>query len=162
MKRKRKIYLDTSVVSHLDAPDVPDKMDDTWRLWSLFEQGTEFQAITSEVTRAEILQCPGEKRNKMIRWLADLECEILPETEEVWELGKDYIDRGVLSPKHLEDVLHIAYAVTSRCDCIASWNFKHIVNIRTIDGVNAANILNGYPTIKIVSPTVLIQGDDDE
>jgi hypothetical protein len=30
--KKLKIYLDTSVISHLDAPDVPDKEADTKRL----------------------------------------------------------------------------------------------------------------------------------
>lgn len=162
MMRKRKIYLDTSVISHLKSLDVPDKMDDTWRLWSRLEEGREFQAVTSDVTLAEILQCPGIKRDRMIHWVTNLGCEILAETEKVRELAKDYIDRGILSAKQLEDVLHIAFAVTSHCDCIASWNFKHIVNPKTIDGVNAANILNGYPQIKIVSPTLLMQGDDNE
>jgi hypothetical protein len=30
--KKLRIYLDTSVISHLDAPDVPDKEADTQRL----------------------------------------------------------------------------------------------------------------------------------
>jgi len=30
--KKQKIYLDTSIISHLDAPDVPEKMDETLRL----------------------------------------------------------------------------------------------------------------------------------
>jgi hypothetical protein len=29
--KKTKIYLDTSVISHLDAPDTPEKMGDTHR-----------------------------------------------------------------------------------------------------------------------------------
>ena len=31
--KKLKIYLDTSVISHLDAPDAPEKMADTLMLW---------------------------------------------------------------------------------------------------------------------------------
>jgi len=162
MKRKRKIYLDTSVISHLDAPDVPDKMADTWRLWQLFEQDSEFEPVISVVTQAEILQCPEPKREQMVQWLKSLNCKIFDETREVLELANEYINRGILSPKHFDDILHIAHAVTKHCECIASWNFKHIVNLKTIDGVCAANIILGYPSIKIVSPTMLIQGEDDE
>jgi len=31
--KKTRIYLDTSVISHLDANDTPEKMGDTLRLW---------------------------------------------------------------------------------------------------------------------------------
>lgn len=162
MKRKRKIYLDTSIISHLDAPDVPDKMADTWELWDLFEKGLEFEPVTSVVTQVEILQCPEPKRGQMIQWLKSLNGEVFDETREVLELANEYIGRGILSPKHLDDILHIAHAVVGHCECIASWNFKHIVNLKTMDGVCAANIILGYPSIKIVSPTMLIQGENDE
>lgn len=32
--KKLKIYLDTSVISHLFADDTPDKMEDTSRFWA--------------------------------------------------------------------------------------------------------------------------------
>lgn len=32
-KKKLKIYLDTSVISHLSASDAPEKMIDTVKLW---------------------------------------------------------------------------------------------------------------------------------
>ena len=31
--KKIKLYLDTSIISHLDHQDTPDKMADTLRLW---------------------------------------------------------------------------------------------------------------------------------
>jgi hypothetical protein len=55
MKRKRKIYIDTSVISHFNAPDVPNKMADTWKLWQLFEQDSEFEPVISVVIRPEKL-----------------------------------------------------------------------------------------------------------
>lgn len=33
---KLKVYLDTSVISHLMQDDVPEKMADTKRLWKMF------------------------------------------------------------------------------------------------------------------------------
>ncbi len=37
--RKLKVYLDTSVISHLMQEDVPEKMADTLQLWELFREG---------------------------------------------------------------------------------------------------------------------------
>lgn len=37
--KKLKIYLDTSVVSHLKHEDTPDKMNDTVKLWRQFKNG---------------------------------------------------------------------------------------------------------------------------
>ncbi len=34
--RKRKVYLDTSVVSYLNREDAPERMRDTLQLWELF------------------------------------------------------------------------------------------------------------------------------
>lgn len=46
--KKLKIYLDTSVISHLKADDVPEKMARTLELWEFIERGEysimEFQA----------------------------------------------------------------------------------------------------------------------
>ena len=45
-------------------------------------------------------------------------------------------------------------AVECSCDCIVSWNFKHIVNIKTIRGVRAITNLKGY---KPISPDFTIE-----
>ena len=42
--KKLRLYLDTSVVSHLDASDVPDKEADTKMLWERIKAG-EFEAM---------------------------------------------------------------------------------------------------------------------
>ena len=35
---KLKVYLDTSVISHLMQEDVPEKMSETLKLWDMFLQ----------------------------------------------------------------------------------------------------------------------------
>ena len=39
MERKLKVYLDTSVISHLIQDDVPEKIADTRKLWEMFKNG---------------------------------------------------------------------------------------------------------------------------
>jgi hypothetical protein len=41
-------------------------------------------------------------------------------------------------------------------DVLASWNFKHIVNLRRIKGYNAVNLKMGYATLEIRNPKELI------
>jgi predicted nucleic acid-binding protein len=38
--KKIKMYLDTSIISYLEAPDTPEKMSDTRKFWELFKGGT--------------------------------------------------------------------------------------------------------------------------
>ncbi len=47
--KKLKIYLDTSVISHLYQPDAPDKMSETLALWKEIMAG-EYEAVISEIT----------------------------------------------------------------------------------------------------------------
>jgi hypothetical protein len=39
---------------------------------------------------------------------------------------------------------------------LASWNFKHIVNLARIRGYNGVNLKNEYATIEIRNPKELI------
>ena len=45
-------------------------------------------------------------------------------------------------------------------DCIISWNFKHIVNVKTIRGVRAITNLEGYKMIEIWNPSVLLESEE--
>lgn len=80
--------------------------------------------------------------------------------QEADYLANEIIRQGILTEKSRDDCTHIAIAVVNECDIIVSWNFKHMVNVRTINGVRGINSLNGYRSIDIYSPNALIQGDD--
>ena len=62
MNRKLKVYLDTSVISHLVQEDVPEKMTDTRRLWEMFQKGI-YDVCLSELTLKEVSDCPEPKRS---------------------------------------------------------------------------------------------------
>ena len=84
---------------------------------------------------------------------------VMPITKETDELAQEIIRRGILTHKSLDDCTHIAVAILNNCDIIVSWNFKHLVNIRTIDGVREIVISRHYKPIDIYSPTMLLKGD---
>ena len=59
-----KVYLDTSVISHLLQEDVPEKMADTRQLWEMFRAG-KYDVYLSTVTLEEVEACPEPKRNSL-------------------------------------------------------------------------------------------------
>ena len=58
--------------------------------------------------------------------------------------------------KYKEDALHLAIASVNNLDVVVSWNFEHIVKLKTRQGVAAVNTLLGYKPIEIVSPQEVI------
>jgi len=157
--KKIKLYLDTSIISHLFADDTPDKMADTIRLWRELANG-KYEIFISDMVANEVQQCTEPKRSQMLEKVRQIELNLLHETSEVKELAAEYIKGGVLSEKSYGDCLHIAYAVIHHCDAIVSWNFKHLVNFRTIDKVRIVNAINRYKEISIISPTMLIEEEE--
>ena len=158
--RKLKIYLDTSVIGHLHALDTPDKMNDTLKLWEMFKLN-EYDVYVSDTVLTELYDCPQPKRQIMLDYLSQIKYSELEETDEIIELADKYIAAGFLKPKSYDDCMHLAFAVVNYCDIIISWNFKHIVNFKTICAVNQVNYANGYlHPIQILPPNMLLKGDD--
>ncbi|MCL2047830.1 MAG: PIN domain-containing protein [Defluviitaleaceae bacterium] len=159
--RKPKIYLDTSVISHLYADDTPEKMNDTLLFWEELK-ASRYQVVISNITIAEITKCNEPKRTLLLQRLDEIEHEIFEENEEAIALSENYLSYGVLKSKSMDDLRHISVASVTDCKYIASWNFRHFVNVTTIAKVQSANKLYGYNDIIIVPPTMLTGGDEDE
>ncbi|MDR1481545.1 MAG: PIN domain-containing protein [Synergistaceae bacterium] len=156
--KKLRIYLDTSVISHLDQQDAPERMAETHRLWSKVKSG-EFDIVISDVVLGEINRCEECKRNTLYGYLAEITYATVAVDERALEIASRIIDLGVLRQKNLNDCRHIAAAIISGCDIIASWNFRHMVNHNTIMGVKAITALEGYKDMLIYAPSSLIGGE---
>jgi hypothetical protein len=73
----------------------------------------------------------------------------------------EFPSQKLVGQTSLEDCRHIALATIYRVDVLASWNFKHIVNLDRIKGYNSVNLKLGYPMIEIRSPKDLINYGND-
>ncbi len=62
---------------------------------------------------------------------------------ETRSLADKYIKERAVSPKFYEDALHIAIAIVYQTNVLASWNFKHIVNLERIRMYNSVNMKAG-------------------
>jgi predicted nucleic acid-binding protein len=154
--KKLRLYLDTSVISHLDAPDVPEKEADTKRLWEDIKAG-KYEITMSWLSYAEIDRCSEPKRSFMQSVLADITSEFIEQDDEAERLSALYVEIGGLPPKSVKDAMHIAIATISRCNIVLSWNFRHIVNLRAIKAVEAVNIRESYNVVRIMSPTMILE-----
>ncbi|HMN42759.1 MAG TPA: PIN domain-containing protein [Phycisphaerales bacterium] len=148
---KQRVYLDTSVLSALGDVRAPDRQALTREF---FARIAEFEACTSDLTRAEVEGTPdANRRAEMLALLAGT--TILAVGPEHHELARRYLDAGIFPASVPEDALHVAVAVLSRQDALVSWNFKHLVNRRRRAAVDALNRSLGHPVLPIISPPEL-------
>jgi hypothetical protein len=110
----------------------------------------------------ELDDCSGPKYSFLLGQLQSIQFTELRKNDEVLELARKYLEAGILREKSFDDCQHIAYACVYDCDMLISWNFKHMVNIRTISGVKGVNALAGYREMPIFTPTTLIFGGAED
>jgi len=150
------LYLDTSVIGgYFDA----EFMADTRALWRLKEAG-QFNFVTSRLVFQEIANAPERVRDLMRDTFTP--DDVLERSAEAEELAQAYMAQKVVPAAYDDDARHVAICSVARLGYLVSWNFKHLANVRRESGFNSVNLLQGYPTLRIVSPTSLIHGFDQE
>jgi predicted nucleic acid-binding protein len=147
-----KVYTDTSVIGGY--------FDIEFQVWSvaLFEefiQGIK-QIVFSELTAQELEFAREEIRNLIFEIPLENRIDISISDEAI-ALAETYIREGALTNKSYNDALHIALATLNNCDVLASWNFKHIVNLDRIRLYNSINLRLGYRMIEIRTPRELLK-----
>ena len=152
MRRKIRVYLDTSVISALFDEKNPERKSLTEAFFAQIEY---FEAFISEITVAEIERTPSMKlRSKMQD--AVLRFSVLTLTDDIEWIVSEYIRHGAVPEGYPEDAYHIGIAVIKEVDYLLSWNFKHIVRRKTRDIVRMVNTLNNLRQIEIITPAELL------
>ena len=153
---KQRIYIDTSVVGGYFDEEFKEA---TIALFKRLENGEVIFAV-SELLDLELINAPQKVRELLYNYSAD-KFERLELTEEAIKLADTYIAEKVVGKTSVEDCRHIALATINKVDVLASWNFKHIVNLDRIKGYNSVNLRSGYQMIEIRSPKDLINYGND-
>lgn len=117
-----KIYVDTSVFGGIFDTEF---LEHSELFFELVEAG-HITLVTSYLVESEILKAPRRVQDAYIASRLTAEFAVL--TDAALELGQAYLDANIITPKWRDDATHVALASVSRCDIIASWNFKHIVD----------------------------------
>ena len=150
-----KVYADTSTIGGC--------FDEEFREWSIalfeeFKVGTKF-VMLSDLTLQELELARQEVREKVNEISEDYRIAV-GITDEAINLAETYIIEGALTTKSYNDALHIALATLNNSDVLASWNFKHIVNLNRIRLYNSINLKLGYKMIEIRTPREILKPKD--
>ena len=157
--RKIKVYLDTSVISYLDQQDSPEKMQETRDVWELIKAG-QYEIYISDLVLRELDGCQPEKKETLLKRLSEIKYNLIVVDDNTSKLAEKIIAEGILKKKNFDDCQHIAAAILSDCDFIVSWNFKHIVNVKTMRGIRVITTLEGYKDLMIYPPAVLLKEEE--
>jgi predicted nucleic acid-binding protein len=149
---KPKLYLDTSVPSAYLDERAPDRQRLTIEFWQ--SRLPDFEANISGLVLEEVRSTPdAHRRAAMARLVEDM--IVLPYEPGVSDLAIAYVRRGVFAERDMDDAIHVAIAVTNDIRYLASWNFKHLVKLRTRQEVNLVNSQMGHGWIDILAPPEL-------
>jgi hypothetical protein len=154
MKQQR-IYIDTSIVGGFFDKEF---MTETKLLFQQLEN-KEIIFVISTVLGKELENAPTRVKNLLDNYDKSFFEQVIL-TDEAKELADKYIFEKVVGRTSLDDCRHIALATINNVDVLASWNFKHIVNLKRIVGYNAVNLKNGYKTLEIRTPKELINYEE--
>jgi predicted nucleic acid-binding protein len=150
MKRQR-IYIDTSIVGGF----FDEKFEKETKLLFQRLENKEVIFVTSDLLFKELEKAPPSVKYLLENYNKQ-SLETVIATDEVGELAEKYIEEKVVGRTSLDDCKHIALATINKVDVLASWNFKHIVNLERIKGYNGVNLKMGYSIIEIRNPKDLV------
>lgn len=152
--KKLKLYLDTTIFNFVFADDAPKERDLTRKF---FQQIKEYDIYISDIVIKEIARCYPSKREKLLALIEANDLEELALDDAAETLARRYIKEGIIPSKYMNDAYHIAVASVAGIDVILSWNFDHIVKLKTKREVVGINMLMGYGSIDIYSPLEVVK-----
>jgi len=128
----------------------PERMAMTKHFW---EHINEYNVFISELVIDEIKAAPQPLQDKMLEKVSGFIS--LSITDEVQYLAEEYIKNEIFPEKYFDDALHTALTSANYIGVLLSWNFTHLVKIKTRRMASLINTIHNYNPIEIVSPPEL-------
>ena len=147
---KTKIYLDTSVISALFDVRTPERLAMTSDFWSKLG---DYEVFISELVLEELERVNEQVRDKMFSAVKDF--IVLTISKEAKELAHIYVKQGIFPEKYFDDALHVALTSINQVGILLSWNFTHLVKLKTRRMVSIVNLAENIIPVEIVSPPEL-------
>jgi len=85
----------------------------------------------------------------MLKLVNSYSFSVLELNDEIVHLAEQY--RHKILRQEINDTIHIAVASYYALDAIVSWNFRHIVNLKTMTAIQDVNTQYRYGTVRILS-----------
>jgi predicted nucleic acid-binding protein len=143
----KRIYIDTSVFG--GNFDKEFEIETKPFFEKIFEM--KIKILISEILELELYRAPQYIQDFFESLPSEL-IERVEMTKEIENLAEMYIDEKVVGKTSRADCQHIALSTVYKADVLASWNFKHIVNLERIRGYNSINFREGYQMTEFRTP----------
>lgn len=150
MNGQRRIYLDTSVMSALFDKRTPERQALTEEFWVRLAI---YEPAISDTVFMEMRDAPVDLSEKMMAAVKNF--TVLPVGDKVQELAAVYMEQRVFPAGSHNDARHVAVAALNEIGVLVSWNFKHLVRLKTRRMVEAVNAMHNHIPVEIVSPPEL-------
>jgi len=147
---KTKIYLDTTIISALFDKRTPERMSQTQQFW---ERIDEYDVFISELVVDEVKGALQPLQDMMLEKISNFTS--LQITDDILYLANMYIKNDIFPEKYLDDALHTAIASVNNIGILLSWNFAHLVKIKTRRMVALINAIHNYNSVEIIPPPEL-------
>ena len=148
---KPALYLDTSAISaYYDDRDV-SRMSLTRAFWSALD---EYDVLVSDLVISELSRVQDKDLRERLLALAS-GFRAVDLNDEAERLASAYIAAGAFPTDYADDARHVAIAAISGAGYLVSWNFRHMVKVKTRRIVELVNAQIGLQRIEIVAPPEL-------
>jgi predicted nucleic acid-binding protein len=125
---KRKVYVETSVISYLTARPSRTILGAAHQQITLawWETRNQYELLVSESVLRECGAGDPDAAQKRLAVLNDVPLLLI--TEQALSIAESLVERGIIPAKAAEDALHIAVATANGVDYLLTWNCRHIAN----------------------------------
>ena len=110
------------------------------------------EAYTSVYVIDEIQKAPEPKRSQMLNLITEFNICTLDDSQEAQDLADAYIQAKIIPARFKLDGVHIAMTAINNIECIISFNFRHINNVKTKAATEAINDIKEYSNPYICTP----------
>jgi hypothetical protein len=147
------VYVETSVWNFVFAEGAPERSS---AAVELIDNREAYELFVSRTVIDEIEACPGQLGKDLLNLVIIRAPGFLIDDPGVYKVADFYVERGIIPRRYYNDAVHIASATFHDIDYLASYNFKHIVRVKTKAEVAAANVILGYRGPVLVNPEELV------
>ena len=119
-------------------------------MWDLL---TDYEVCISSLVLSELSSASELYREKMLDSVESF--TVLEVNDDAHKLADSYMEKGIFPAKYYDDALHVAVASLNNIGILMSWNFAHLVKMKTRQMVALLNSEKNYLPVEIISPPEL-------
>ena len=132
MAEKKKVYVETSVISNLTARPSHNPIDAAAQIAShewWFSAPRRFELFGSPLVEDEAARGDSEAASRRLAVVKEL--RMLPIDDRMFVLAEKLLAATAVPRTSYDDAVHIATAAIHGMDYLVTWNCSHIANVET-------------------------------